>query len=107
MTIAVIASMAAVVVLTAGSIRSLPRLPRWSSPWWVLIWFAGAWLPMAFLLVVGRFGLPKNVDLSIVLVYAAGDWALALSLLAVGLLLLWIAKTAGAAAGRKLSAAAA
>jgi hypothetical protein len=101
MTIAVIASTAAIVLLTAGAIRSLPRLPRWSSPWWAPIWFAGAWLPMALLLVVGWFGLPKNVDLSVVLVYAAGDWALALSLSAVGLLLLWIARTAGAAAWRK------
>jgi len=83
-TIGVVASITAVVLLTAGAIRSFPRLPRWSSPWWVLIWAAAAWLLVALLLLIGQFGLPWNVDLSIVLVSAGlglgaravvvGDW---------------------------------
>jgi hypothetical protein len=55
-TIGVVASITAVVLLTAGAIRSFPRLPRWSSPWWVLIWAAAAWLPMALLLLIGHRG---------------------------------------------------
>ena len=105
-TIGVVASIWAVVLLTAGAIRSFPRLPRWSSPWWVLIWAAAAWLPMALLLLIGQFGLPGNVDLSIVLVYAAWDWVPALSLLAIGFLLVWVAGTVVAAIRRKLRIAA-
>jgi hypothetical protein len=54
-----------------------------------------AWIPAVF------FGC--HVDLSIVLVYAAWDWVPALSLSAIGVLLLWVAMTAVAAFRRKLS----
>jgi len=105
-TIGVVASITAVVLLTAGTIRSFPRLTRWSSPWWMLIWAAAAWLPMALLLLMGQLGLPRNVDLGIVLVYAAWDWVSALSLSAIGFLLVWVARTAVAAIRRMLSTAA-
>jgi hypothetical protein len=100
------ASIMAVALFTAGTIRSFPRLPRWSSPWWVLFWAAAAWLPMSLLLLIGQLGLPKNVDLGIVLVYAAWDWVPALSLSAIGFLLVWVARTAVAVIRGRLSPAA-
>lgn len=92
---AIVASLAAcvfsVMLLTAGAIRSVRWLPRWSSAWWVLVWAALAWVPVGLLLLLGRLGL-HSVNVAIVLTYAALNWAFAVSAAALGLLLVWAAR---------------